>query len=212
MTLDDGQKISQIVFYSVAIVITILTYRRAKHGLLNTVNTEYQKRVMDRLKELSDTLFAEFDENSEHFWARQDFIAEDIERINQDWRDATEEARAAGKWSHGRGEGAEEKRLFDILGPLESDPFVPASIRELVVSFLRERLDVIRDVYWDACEEYRDELTKGVLQPSPITTMRMHNRVVDKLGERGCGVEEIQKEVHDIREAIRKYFEKFIPY
>jgi hypothetical protein len=41
--------------------ILVLTYRRARKGILSTVNTEYQKRVMDRLQKLSELLYEEFD-------------------------------------------------------------------------------------------------------------------------------------------------------
>ncbi len=62
--LGDTLKIVQIVFYSVGVVIALLTYQAAKRGLLNTVNTEYQKRVMDRLQKLSEDLYSEFDPSS----------------------------------------------------------------------------------------------------------------------------------------------------
>ena len=50
-TLDDVLKIVQITFYIFGVIIAILTYSKCKKScLLNTVNTEYKKRVMDRLK------------------------------------------------------------------------------------------------------------------------------------------------------------------
>jgi hypothetical protein len=70
-SIDDALKLVQIGFYVTGGAIAVLTYRAAKRGLLNSVNTEYQKRVMDRLAGLSDELFAEFDPDSEHFWAKE---------------------------------------------------------------------------------------------------------------------------------------------
>ncbi|MEO2222654.1 hypothetical protein [Priestia megaterium] len=58
--LKDIALLVQIAFYIIGATIAILTYRSAKRGLLNTVNTEYQKRVMDHLHELSETLYSEF--------------------------------------------------------------------------------------------------------------------------------------------------------
>jgi hypothetical protein len=46
--LGDILKILQITFFGTGTIIAILTYRAAKRGLLNTVNSEFQKRVMDR--------------------------------------------------------------------------------------------------------------------------------------------------------------------
>src|SRR5215510_3394577 len=70
LTLDSILKLIQTLFYIVAGTLAILTYRSAKRGLLNTVNTEYQKRVMDRLKELSDELASEFDPDSPNYWIK----------------------------------------------------------------------------------------------------------------------------------------------
>jgi len=53
-------KLIQMGFYAVASTIAILTYLKAKNGLLNTVNTEYHKKVIDRLVALSDEVFKEF--------------------------------------------------------------------------------------------------------------------------------------------------------
>ena len=65
----DTLKIVQIAFYAIASIVAILTYRAARRGLLNTVNTEYQKRVMDRLQKLSEDLYSEFDPSSPAHWA-----------------------------------------------------------------------------------------------------------------------------------------------
>ncbi len=68
MTLDDGLKVTQIAFYVAAGVVAILTYLKAKRGLLNTVNTEYQKKVIERLGSIADELLEEFDPASERYW------------------------------------------------------------------------------------------------------------------------------------------------
>lgn len=61
----DALTLAQIAFYVVGAIVAIPTYRAARRGLLNTVNTEYQKRVMDRLHRLSEDLYSEFDESSD---------------------------------------------------------------------------------------------------------------------------------------------------
>ena len=53
MTIDTLSKIVQISFYIVVGLTAVLTYISAKKGLLNTVNTEYQKKVINRLEEIS---------------------------------------------------------------------------------------------------------------------------------------------------------------
>ena len=56
--LDPLLKATQILFYVVAGTVAVLTYRKAKDTLLNTVNTEYQKKVIGRLEELAKELEA----------------------------------------------------------------------------------------------------------------------------------------------------------
>lgn len=72
-----------LVFYVVASIITILTYLKAKDTLLNTVNTEYQKKVIGRLEELAKELGSEFDSKSSNYWARQNPIREFVSEINE---------------------------------------------------------------------------------------------------------------------------------
>ena len=45
--MDIAVKIFQSLFYIIASTVAILTYLKAKDGLLNSVNTEYQKKVME---------------------------------------------------------------------------------------------------------------------------------------------------------------------
>ena len=78
----DALKVVQIAFYVVGAVVAILTYRAARRGLLNTVNTEYQKRVMDRLRRLSEDLYGEFDPSSEAYWPKVRAVHDAIEQIN----------------------------------------------------------------------------------------------------------------------------------
>ena len=78
----DALKIVQIAFYIVGAIVAILTYRAARRGLLNTVNTEYQKRVMDRLHKLSEDLYSEFDPSSETYWPRVHAVPDAIAHIN----------------------------------------------------------------------------------------------------------------------------------
>jgi len=49
-------KLVQIAFYLTAAIIAVLTYLKAIRGLLSPVNTEYQKKVIERLGMVSDEL------------------------------------------------------------------------------------------------------------------------------------------------------------
>ena len=83
MSLEGALKVSQVAFYCVATIVTLLTYwRTTRKGLLNTVFAEYQKLVIIRLKELSDELFADFDADSDNYWASQEPLKEVVHEIN----------------------------------------------------------------------------------------------------------------------------------
>ena len=100
--LGDTLKIVQICFYGLGIILGFLTYRAARKGWLTPTNTEYQKRVMDRLPKLSEDLYAEFDPTSDHYWPKMRSVETAIEGMNEIF----------GKQS-GRRSGCEEVALWD---------------------------------------------------------------------------------------------------
>lgn len=81
--MDFFVKIFQIGFYVTASIIAVLTFVKAKNGLLNSVNTEYQKRVMERLSDLSDEIWEEFDFSSANHWSKNKALDEVLERIHE---------------------------------------------------------------------------------------------------------------------------------
>ena len=85
-TLDDVQKAIQIAFWLVSGTVVVLTYLKARKSVLSTVNSEYQKRVMDRLQKLSEQLYEEFDMDSDEHWSKKDPIRTGIEDINSTFR------------------------------------------------------------------------------------------------------------------------------
>jgi hypothetical protein len=135
-TLGDALKIIQIAFYTIGMIVAILTYRAAKRGLLNTVNTEYQKRVMDRLQKLSEDLYSEFDLSAPTHWARIRPVHEAIEAINKVFENRRDEILTARKYYCGTPYTEDVRRLRDLLDPVVSDPFIPENIRAAVIDLL----------------------------------------------------------------------------
>lgn len=213
-TLDAALKAIQIAFYVVGSVVAVLTYRAAKRGLLNTVNTEYQKRVMDRLQGLSEDLYSEFDPSSPKNWSRMRSVHDAIEEINEvffRWQDDILAVRA---YHYGIPYPADVKRLNELLHPLRSDPFIPTNIREVVVDLVESRLQVMSGIYFREFELYAGRLAKG--KQTPLTEIddinKIHNRIVEQLRRQGCGVTQIEAEVHRVRGLIQDYFEAFNPH
>lgn len=214
ITLDAALKAIQIAFYITGSVVAVLTYRAAKRGLLNTVNTEYQKRVMDRLQRLSEDLYSEFDPSSPKHWSKMRPVHDAIERINEVFFRWKDDILAVKAYHYGTPYPADVKRLNELLHPLLSDPFIPANIREVVVDLVENRLQVMSGIYSREFELYAGRLAKG--KQMPLTELddvnKIHNRIVEQLCRQGCGVTQIETEVHRIRGLIQDHFEAFNPH
>ena len=214
--LDTILKAVQIAFYVIGATVAILTYRTAKRGLLNAVNTEYQKRVMDRLHKLSEDLHAEFDNPSEYFTKLQNFVTRAIENVNENFSNDKAQILEWGEYLEGLREPPEFRKLQAMLDALISDPFVPPKVRAAVVDLLARRLRVGWDTLLSEIETYGNQLARQEIEPAttPNSNVRMmiSGRVFNQMVKAGCGAEDIQMAIHRIRELIQQYFESFNPH
>lgn len=210
----DVLKIVQIGFYTIAAIVAILTYLAARRGLLNTVNTEYQKRVMDHLQKLSEDLYSEFDPSSETYWAKVRAVHEAIKEINDVFERNRDEILSERKYYYGTPVTKDIQRLYQLLDPVISDPFVPDEIRSAVVDLLDNRIQVLQSLHIEEFEKYSNNLAKG--KHEPITELddvnKIHNRIVEQQRLRGCGIGQIEEEVREIRALIQDYFDSFNPH
>ena len=212
--LDNTLKAVQIAFYVIGATVAVLTYRAAKRGLLNTVSTEYQKRVMDRLQRLSEELYSEFDMSSPTHWAKIRPVHEAVEEINEVFFRWQEDILASRRYVYGAPVTPDVTRLRRMLDPLISDPLIPANIRASVVDLVENRLHVMESIYITEFERYSDRLAKG--KQTPLIELddvnRMHNRIIGQMNQQGCSMSGIETEVHQIRGLIQDYFESFNPH
>lgn len=212
--LDNALKAVQIFFYVIGATVAVLTYRAAKRGLLNTVATEYQKRVMDRLQRLSEDLYSEFDMASPTHWSRTKPVHGAIEHINEVFLRWQDDILATRRYDYGTPVTPDVLRLTQMLDPLTSDPFIPSNIRAAVVDLVENRLHVMHGIYFREFERYADRLAKG--KQTPLTELddinKVHNRIVEQMNKQGCGIRDIEAEVHRIRGLIQDYFEDFNPH
>jgi tetrahydromethanopterin S-methyltransferase subunit B len=210
----DVLKMVQIGFYTVAAIVAILTYLAARRGLLNTVNTEYQKRVMDRLQKLAEDLHSEFDPSSETYWPKVRAVHEAIDEINDVFERNRVEILAERKYYYGTPVTKDVERLHRLLNPVISDPFIPDEIRSAAIDLLENRLQVLGSLYIEEFEKYSNNLAKG--KHEPLTELdevnKIHNTIVEQQQLRGCGIGQIEEEVHEIRALIQDYFDSFNPH
>ncbi len=210
--MDNILKIVQIGFYVIGASLAILTYLKAKNGLLNTVNTEYQKRVMDRLAELSVELFDEFDSESENFWAREDSVKEVLELVHEDAVPHKYEIITKGMDIPGIPIPKKTSKLYASLSQIKSDPFIPANIREKVIRLIEGRVEAMQKAYFDEIDKYKEGLKSGKYWDSLDTNHHwVHNQIVAHLSKLGYGIPDLENRVHEIRNDIQAYFEGFNP-
>lgn len=212
INLDNIQKIAQILFYVTVALITIFTFLRVKRGLLSNVNTEYHKKVIERLDELSKTLFDEYDLDSPNHWSKIDPVADAVEEVNKEFLDRKGDLLREGVFMTGIRSNPNWDRLSRLVQRIKSDPFIPKQIRDKTVELLENQADVVINVHMEQMQKYCDELAKGMYKGELESNKRLvHNRVVDELIKRGCGIQQIEDEVHKLRLAIQDYFHKFHP-
>ena len=101
MTIDDYTKVAQISFYVVIAGVAVLTYLKAKNTLLNSVNTEYHKHIINSLIKVSNTLFSEFDEESDNYWVKNLQVEDAVNKINQQFLNHKDKILKSGDFSGG---------------------------------------------------------------------------------------------------------------
>jgi len=210
--MEDIVKIVQICFYVTASIVAVLTFIKAKNGLLNSVNTEYQKRVMDRLASLSDELWSEFDNDSPNYWIKTDSVKEVLDRIHKDALPHKHEIITNSLEIPGIPVPEMVVNLEANISRIKSDPFIPTKIRQKVIDLLLRRVSAMSEVFHVEIKKYQQDLTEGKHWETIDTNHHwLHNKINEGLYERGCGISHIEESAHELRLEIQKYFEQFNP-
>lgn len=212
MDIDSASKIAQIGFYLGALIVAILTYRRAKSTILNTVNTEYHKKVIERVAALSEELYREFDFFSDDAWHKQDDVKDVVERLHKGLVDHKADIISSGQVHGGIPISQRNMQLENLVRKYKSDPFLPESIREKTIALLKSRSQAMMRAHMEVLEEYKKGLAKGKYWDTLETNHHwIHNQINDRLYRDGAGVSQVEVEVHEIRLEIQKYFHRFNP-
>ncbi len=216
MNIDCLLKIIQIGFYMTVGIIAILTYLKAKKGLLNSINTEYQKKALIKVEEISNYLMDEYDEDSEHHWTKQKDVEECINKMFVVYEESTEAAKNEKEWFGGIPDNLTSRRLRNWLEKVKSDPFVPKSIRQTVTEYLEDRVDKMLEIHLEELKKFGDELVanpkKYLKKDKGHIVAVISNRIVDSQYKSGCGISQVEKKVHELRFEIQKYYEKYDPF
>ncbi|MGO7873629.1 hypothetical protein AB9E15_30690 [Rhizobium leguminosarum] len=215
MLLDNILKVFQIIFYIVGGSVAVLTYLKAKNGLLNTINTEYHKKVIERLSLLSDELFAEFDRSGDKFWSKDNIAGEIIKRIHEEldgYKDDILSKNINPSDICGIPVPTKHQEIDAYLNRIKSDPFIPPSIRNKVISYLSGRSRSLMNSIIEEAELYIKGLGEGKYWEAAGTNEYwFHNHLMDRIRADGFGIQDNENLVIEIREDIRKYFEAYNP-
>lgn len=210
MTLDVVLKIAQICFYIIISIITVATYISAKDTLLNTVNTEYKKLVMERLKELSHELLSEFDFNSNSFLAKNLSILSIIENcISQ--CSYNQELIRTGNYTVSIPWGEDAKRLLSLATQVKSDPFIPKKLRDQLHSFFEKRCEKLVNTREEVIREYLDKFAKGECQIDQLDKYQIANDINARLQKSNADITKADEEAQNLRLKIKTYLESFDP-
>ncbi|WP_139802629.1 hypothetical protein [Aurantimonas sp. 22II-16-19i] len=208
--LDILLKIIQIAFYVVAAVIAIMTYIKAKNGLLNAVNTEYQKRVIERLSNISEELFAEFDIASEDSWANDNIADIIFSSVNEEALRNKHEIITNKMTISGYQIPQKFLNMRSQITRFEFDPFIPDPIRSMILEYLNSRLGALSKSCHIAFELYEKGLSEGNYWDDLDGNKHwLHNKIMDSLRKEGFGIDDSQAKVNEIRKAIQNYFNSF---
>ncbi|MBE7653995.1 hypothetical protein [Tenacibaculum finnmarkense] len=213
MNLESILKITQIIFYLVAGTIAILTYLKAKRSFLNSVNTEYQKKALQKVEDISEFLISEFDKNSENYWAKAHWKERSPAQIMlKQFIENKEEFLKYDEWMGGTPSNPQIEKLNNWVNKIKSDPFVPKVIRKIVVDNLENRVNLARQIEEEELRGFGNKLVtdKGKSNLENLSST-IHNKINSRQYKEGIGISQIEEKVHNIRIQIQDYYEKYDP-
>ncbi|MCU7741535.1 hypothetical protein [Priestia megaterium] len=214
IALRDIASLVQISFYIIGSIIAILTYRGAKRGLLNTVNTEYQKRVMDHLEKLSEFLYDEFridpEDDTKHgrLYPNDTNIISLIESIVYSFKE------------HEDPKSFKIEKIFyppvalrlsTFRGQVKSDPFIPDEISNYVILYLTHRIHATVTVTKKVIRELEETLKNGTYDDLHSLPENVNRIYYERLENMGFGYDDVEIEVHEIRTKIKDYLKSYNP-
>ncbi|MDD2401764.1 MAG: hypothetical protein PHI90_09730 [Clostridia bacterium] len=186
--------------------------------MLNPINVEYKRKIIDRLEQLSDELGSEFYRDSSNYWLDNDFFLEEaIMYINKCFMKNKEKILKTKRFNRCLYPYPERfSKMGAFLDRINTDPFIPKKISDMVVDLLENRIDVWNEVFETKLEKYQSFLAKGIYDLSKKKCIRkavvdVHNSFDEEVEKLGVGIPQIYNEVDTTRLEIQRYLESFNP-
>ncbi len=201
---------TQIAFYLSASAVAWLTFAVARKGLLSPVNTEYQKRVMDRLSEIATELGDEWNPKSDACYIHHG------EHIHDACADVDDQY---DKYKRGEVRADEigikvsplETRFIEQFNRWRSDPFLPEKLRYELLDFTIKRKQTYSNIYFSEVGKYRKSLVRqNEADPRP-SWVTVNNAIHARLSEAGFGLDDVSRKADVLRLSIQAYMQRYDP-
>lgn len=200
----------QIAFYLSAVLVAWLTFFVARKGLLSPVNTEYQKRVMDRLSDVASELGEEWNPSSNACYVfHADYLKDACADIDEQYE------------RYRRGDLSAESisiklspldmRLTEQFNRWRSDPFIPDAIRFELLDFTVKRAHTYSDIYFSELGKYRKRLVRRGDEERRPTWFDVNGPAHSRLAKAGFGFDDVARKVDVLRLQIQAYMQRYDP-
>lgn len=211
--LEPIKSVFQTLFYMVTIAVAILTYINAKKSILSPVNTEYQKRIFDRLAEVTSFLCSEFQMGSSEYYLYQlpmeetlKEITDEYERIKNDIEDKNDfhvtDYPVNPEWIKFR-------KKYDEV---QFDPYIPEKLKTPILEYLNKRAESSSIAHNQAVSNFiRDANEESCAYVIKEDSWRLHNYFLEALEQQKCDTETLEPEVNKIKENFQEYMQSFQP-
>jgi hypothetical protein len=202
----------QAGFYISAAAVAWLTFLIARRGLLSPVNTEYHKRVMERLADISSELSEEWNPQSAACWVYHgDQIRAAVDDLVLQFTEF--EAGELEPESIGIEPWQLEVRLTEQFNRWRSDPFIPTEIRDLLLDFTLARASASSEVYFSELGKYRKAMVRerSIKNSSASDWTHVNIRIVDRLRAAGFAPEQVAATVDRVKLQMQRYLLQFQP-
>jgi hypothetical protein len=170
---------------------------------------------MDKLIEVSNELFNEFDESSDCYWSKTSIndFNEAVGIINERFIKYKDKILEHRKFPPGIPVTEQYVKISNRLNKMKTDPLIPKKIRTKLIDLLEKRVEVMGKAYHTVLEEYTKDLSNNKHTDNlEYNKNWLWNKVNDILYKQGCGISQIEESVHEIRLSIQSYFETFDPF
>jgi hypothetical protein len=206
-------KLIQIITNIVTVTIALFTYLSIKKNLLNSVNNEYQKKVLAKLEQLSDLLIEEFDMDSKFHLNNYDYINESLFSINSDFIKHIESGIEKLEFKFLLPTNKQVEYLRTLSIKIKSDPFIPLYLKQKICKYWDLRRKYLNSICNDELNNYIQDLAHGNYNPtSSLDNLDIINNSINlKLHYEGFDIEGVEEQVHNLRKEIQNYYHIFIP-